>query len=119
MISKSGAKIDKIYTGGTQVLRSSMNTIRDAAIGVAGITVEAVKSAIEAIQKVLARIGEEISKVTGPARDKLVELKVGLEMSIQDMTNSLSEKFASIKSKIGGFEKITVPGQSQLRNFMK
>lgn len=75
-----------------------MNTLKTAALDAGKVAVQAVKDAIAAIQKVLARIGEEISKATGPAREKLVELKVGLEMSLKDMVNGLGNTYKEVKA---------------------
>lgn len=59
-----------------------MNTLKTAALDAGKVTVEAVKAAIATIHTVLKAIGESISKASGAAKDKLVELYTGLEKSL-------------------------------------
>lgn len=75
-----------------------MNTLREAAMNAGKVTVEAVKAAIAKIHEILKAIGESISKATGVARDKLVELKVGLEMGLKDMVNGLGDAYKEAKA---------------------
>ena len=51
-----------------------MTTLKEAAIDMKNVSVQKVKEAIAKIQEVLNAIGESISRATGAAKDKLVEL---------------------------------------------
>ncbi len=77
-----------------------MTTLKEAAIDMKNVSVQKVKEAIAKIQEVLSAIGESISKATGAAKDKLVELKTSLETNLKSISDSLGEKYNEAKATV-------------------